>query len=247
MAVIKTEHIYKEFSSEAERVTILEDISFSVEKGSFSVIMGPSGSGKSTLLHIISGLEPPSSGKIFLNGTEISGLSERKKTLLRRGGVGFIFQFFNLVPNLNVRENIALPLLIQSSSIKSEEEEFINYLVEVTHLRHKMESFPNQLSGGEMQRVSIARALVSKPGIVLADEPTGNVSTKVGKEIMDLLKRCCDEFGQSILLVTHNPRDAAYGDNVFFLKDGKLAHDHHLQGDKVNESSVLNCLQKLKI
>jgi len=246
MAVIETEHIYKEFSTEAERVTILEDISFSVKKGSFSIIMGPSGSGKSTLLHIISGLEPPSSGKIFLNGAEISGLSERKKTLLRRGGVGFIFQFFNLVPNLNVRENIVLPLLIKNSSINNEVEDFINYLIEVTHLGHKLESFPNQLSGGEMQRVSIARALVSKPGIVLADEPTGNVSTKVGKEIMELLKRCCDEFGQSILLVTHNPRDAAYGDNVFFLRDGKLSQDHRLQGE-VNESSVLNCLQKLKI
>jgi len=225
-------------------VPVLKDIDLEVEKASFVVIMGPSGSGKSTLLHIVSGLEMPSGGGVTLDNRRIFELSEKERTLLRRDLVGFVFQFYNLIPNLTVEENIKLPLFI--SGRDKEDSGFID-LVQFFKLEAKLRHFPYQLSGGEMQRTSIARALIGQPAMIMADEPTGNISSKAGEEVMTLLRRCCDEMGQTLLLVTHNARDAGYGDKVYFLKDGDLSRDVWLEGKDVNESNIFNCLKKLNI
>jgi len=208
--------------------------------------MGPSGSGKSTLLHVVSGLEPPTSGRVVLDQQDVFALGERDRTLLRRSLVGFVFQFFNLIPNLSVGENIELPLMMQGSP-RPADDPHLRQVVEFLGLTHKLRSMPHQLSGGEMQRTSIARAIVHRPRIVMADEPTGNLSTRAGREVMQLLRSSCDRFGQTILLVTHNPRDAAFADEVHFLKDGVLAGDARLAKGEVSETRVIAALEQLQI
>jgi putative ABC transport system ATP-binding protein len=206
--VLEAEDLDKFFGSGASKFAVVREVSFGVPRGKLVTIMGPSGSGKSTLLHMVSGLEPPSGGKIRLAGRDLYDMSERERTLLRRDTIGFVFQFYNLIPNLTVAENIKLPLMIGAGAegtTESEHDKHFAELIAAFGLEGKLANYPHQLSGGEMQRTSIARALIAKPTIVMADEPTGNISTSAGEEVMKLFRRSCDELGQTILLVTHNP------------------------------------------
>jgi len=253
--VLKATGIVKSFGTAGGQVTVVNDVAFSVTRGKLVTIMGPSGSGKSTLLHMVSGLEPPTSGEVELAGQDLYGLSERKRTLLRRDTIGFVFQFYNLIPNLTVAENIRLPLMIGAGAKvgaaagagSGSGADPLDELVRQFGLEDKLASYPHQLSGGEMQRTSIARALIAEPTIVMADEPTGNISTSAGEEVMQLFRRSCDERGQTILLVTHNPRDAAFSDEVHFLKDGVLHEEHRLEGDAVTPENIAQSLLSLGI
>jgi putative ABC transport system ATP-binding protein len=242
--ILVVDKLYKFYTMGGTDYPVLKEVDLVVEAGSFVVIMGPSGSGKSTLLHIVSGLESPSGGSVTLGNSNLFNLDEKSRTLLRRDLVGFVFQFYNLIPNLTVEENIKLPLFISG---KENTDAGFEELIRFFKLEDKCKHFPYQLSGGEMQRTSIARALIGRPALIMADEPTGNISSKAGEEVMNLLRRCCDEMGQTILLVTHNARDAGYGDKVYFLKDGEISSTVHLEGEGVNESNIFNCLKKLDI
>ncbi|MCB9896877.1 MAG: ABC transporter ATP-binding protein [Planctomycetes bacterium] len=246
-AILQASELYKFYGTAAGRFPVVREVAFAVERGRFVTIMGPSGSGKSTLLHMVSGLEPPSGGTVTLDGHDLYALSERRRTLLRRDTIGFVFQFYNLIPNLTVDENIRLPLLIGAEPGEGGPKDGLEGLVRDFGLEGKLKSYPHQLSGGEMQRVSIARALIAGPAILMADEPTGNISTSAGEEVMKLFRRSCDERGQTILLVTHNPRDAAFSDEVHFLKDGELHDEHALRGSDVTPSSIASALADLGI
>ncbi|MFT7464652.1 MAG: putative ABC transport system ATP-binding protein [Pseudohongiellaceae bacterium] len=244
--ILAASELYKFFGSAQGKVAVVREVSFSVPAGKLVTIMGPSGSGKSTLLHMVSGLEPPSGGSVSIGDQDLWGLSEKRRTLLRRDMVGFVFQFYNLIPNLTVAENIRLPLLIGAGGGVDEGGEF-ERLVEAFQLSDKLKQYPHQLSGGEMQRVSIARALIARPAIVMADEPTGNISTSAGEEVMRLFRRACDEQGQTILLVTHNPRDAAFSDEVHFLRDGEMHKAQRLTGAGVTHEGIAASLSTLGI
>lgn len=202
-------------------VDALAGVDLVVEKGEFVALMGPSGSGKSTLLHLLGGLDKPSDGEVTLAGQRLSLLDDNQVTLVRRRNVGFVFQFFNLLPILTAEENVALPLTIDGKDFRKYQDR-IDQLLELVGLTERRRHRPDQLSGGEQQRVSIARALITEPAIVLADEPTGNLDSKTGASIMELLRRSCDELGQTIVVVTHDPRAATYADRVVFLQDGRI-------------------------
>ena len=204
------------------RVEILRGIDLELTAGSFTCVMGPSGSGKSTLLHLISGLDEPSAGTIELDGQDLATLSLGARTLLRRRTIGYVFQFFNLLPNLSVRENVALPLAIAGER-GSAAHAGVPVLLERFGIASRSHALPHQLSGGEMQRTSIARALAGAQPLLLCDEPTGNLSQQAGLEVMHALREVCDRDGRTILLVTHNPRDATFADEVRFLLDGRIA------------------------
>ncbi len=223
MAVLEAEGLQKTFIMGSHRVEALKGVDFSVEEGEFVAIMGPSGSGKSTLLHLLGGLDQPSDGEVTLAGHRLSVLNDNRATLVRRHNVGFVFQFFNLLPTLTAEENVALPLLIDNKKLKDYQARIDN-LFDLVGLSDRRKHKPDQLSGGEQQRVSMARALVTDPAIVLADEPTGNLDTKTGTAIMELLRRSCDELNQATITVTHDPRAAAYADRVVFLRDGLVVH-----------------------
>jgi len=222
---------------EAE-VRALDGVDVSFDKGVYTSIMGPSGSGKSTLMHVLAGLDTPTTGRVEIEGTEITGLDDGDLTQLRRDKLGFVFQFFNLLPTLSAEENIALPLIIDGKNLRQYRER-IDLLLELVGLSDRRHHKPDQLSGGEQQRVAIARALVTEPAIVLADEPTGNLDSKTGTIIMQLLRRSCDEFGQAIIAVTHDARAAAYADRVVFLRDGSIVKELHLD-DQVEISENLH-------
>lgn len=222
MPVLEAESLYKQYNLGEHHVNALDGVDFVVEEGEFVAIMGPSGSGKSTLLHLMGGLDKPSEGEITLAGKKISLLKDKQVTLLRRRNVGFVFQFFNLLPTLTAEENITLPLLIDGKRI-GDYQDHLETLLNLIGLSDRRKHKPEQLSGGEQQRVALARALITQPAIVLADEPTGNLDTKTGKNIMELLRRSCDELGQTIVVVTHDPRAASYANRVVFLRDGVIA------------------------
>ncbi len=222
MPVLEAESLFKQYNLGEHHVNALDGVDFVVEEGEFVAIMGPSGSGKSTLLHLMGGLDKPSEGEITLAGKKISLLKDKQITLLRRRNVGFVFQFFNLLPTLTAEENITLPLLIDGKRI-GDYQDHLETLLNLIGLSDRRRHKPEQLSGGEQQRVALARALITQPAIVLADEPTGNLDTKTGKNIMELLRRSCDELGQTIVVVTHDPRAASYANRVVFLRDGVIA------------------------
>jgi putative ABC transport system ATP-binding protein len=203
-------------------VPVLRGIELALAPGSFTCVMGPSGSGKSTLLHLLSGLDEPTAGTVELAGQDLGRLALGARTLLRRRTVGYVFQFFNLLPNLTVRENVGLPLAIAGKD-GAAEREAVPALLERFGIAARAEAFPHQLSGGEMQRTSIARALAGGQPLLLADEPTGNLSQQAGLEVMQALREVCDRDGRTVLLVTHNPRDATFADEVRFLVDGRIA------------------------
>jgi putative ABC transport system ATP-binding protein len=229
-------------------VDALAGVNFTVEKGEFVAIMGPSGSGKSTLLHLLGGLDQPTDGEIHLAGRTLSILTDKEATLVRRHNVGFVFQFFNLLPTLTAEENVALPLIIDGQNLRKHRAR-IDAVLELVGLADRAQHRPDQLSGGEQQRVSVARALVTEPAIVLADEPTGNLDSKTGMAIMDLLRRSCDELGQTIVVVTHDPRAAAYADRVVFLGDGQIVGE--VSYDSVGEmdqrlSLIMDAMEKFQ-
>lgn len=220
MAVLEAKEISKQYQMGEVTVNALDDVQFGVQKGEFVAVMGPSGSGKSTLLHLLGGLDEPTDGEITLAGQPITRLSDDEVTLVRRRKVGFIFQFYNLIPTLTAAENVALPLLIDGAKVHDYEQK-VTDLLDLVGLADRREHKPDQMSGGQQQRVAIARAFVNDPEIVLADEPTGNLDSKSGTAILELLRRSCDELGQTIVMVTHDARAASFADRVVFLKDGR--------------------------
>ncbi len=203
-------------------VDALAGVSTGFERDRFTAIMGPSGSGKSTLMHILAGLDKPTSGTVELDGVEITGLDDGELTKLRRDKLGFVFQFFNLLPVLSAEENLVLPLSIAG---RKPDREWVEQLIAAVGLGDRRTHRPAELSGGQQQRVAVARALVSKPAVVFADEPTGNLDSKASEDVLQLLRRAVDDFGQTVVMVTHDPAAAAHADRLITLSDGKLVHD----------------------
>jgi putative ABC transport system ATP-binding protein len=203
-------------------VDALAGVSVGFERGRFSAIMGPSGSGKSTLMHILAGLDRPTTGTVTLDGDEITGLDDGELTRLRRDKLGFVFQFFNLIPVLTAEENVLLPLSIAG---RKPDAEWFDRLIDTVGLRDRLTHRPAELSGGQQQRVAVARALVSRPAVVFADEPTGNLDSKSSEEVLGLLRTAVDEFGQTVVMVTHDPEAASYADRLVVLRDGLVVHD----------------------
>ena len=201
-------------------VRALDDVSVHFETGKFTAIMGPSGSGKSTLMHCMAGLDEMTSGSVTIADTDIASLSDKELTKLRRDKIGFVFQSFNLVPTLTADENIRLPLLLGNNKGN---EEWIQKVINTVHLHDRLSHRPSELSGGQQQRVAVARALASEPAIIFADEPTGNLDSTTGTEILTFMRKAVDELGQTIVMVTHDPVSASYADRIVFLKDGKIA------------------------
>ena len=220
--LVETRDLYRFQQQDGQKIAILRGVELSVGEREFVCVMGPSGSGKSTLLHLISGLDEPTSGTVELGGEDLGTLSLARKTLLRRRTVGYVFQFFNLLPNLSVEENVALPLAIAGRD-GSAERAVVPPLLARFGIAARAHALPHQLSGGEMQRTSIARALAGAQPLLLCDEPTGNLSQAAGLEVMQALREVCDRDGRTVLLVTHNPRDATFADEVRFLVDGRIA------------------------
>ena len=236
LAVLETKNLTKHYRMGEVTVSALDGVDFSVERGEFVAIMGPSGSGKSTLLHLLGGLDVPSSGEVILAGQPLSGLSDDQITRFRRQKIGFIFQFYNLLPTLSAAENVALPLLIEGAPA-TQYQKRVRELLQRVDLEPRAGHLPDQLSGGQQQRVAIARAFANQPEIVLADEPTGNLDSRSGTAILELLRLTCRELGATILMVTHDPRAASYADRVVFLKDGRIVHhlENGTQGVPVNK------------
>jgi putative ABC transport system ATP-binding protein len=203
-------------------VDALVDVSTSFERGRFTAIMGPSGSGKSTLMHILAGLDKPTAGTVLLDDDEITSLDDGELTKLRRDKLGFIFQFFNLLPVLTAEENLVLPLSIAG---RKPDSAWVDQLVRTVGLEDRRTHRPSELSGGQQQRVAVARALVSKPAVVFADEPTGNLDSKASADVLRLLRQAVDEFGQTVIMVTHDPAAAAHADRLITLRDGRIVHD----------------------
>ena len=220
MAIIQFIDVYKSYRNGATPVTALQGVNLIFEAGDFVTIMGPSGGGKTTLLNLLAGLDLPDRGQIILQGRKISDLSDHDLTLLRRKEIGFVFQFFNLMPTLTVQENVELPLLLAHSS--KTEGSRVKTLLGYVGLWNRAQSFPAELSGGEMQRVAIARALVHQPVILLADEPTGNLDSENGQRIIELMERAATDFNTTVILVTHNPKIAECGNKHYEIRDGKL-------------------------
>ncbi|MDP6539408.1 MAG: ABC transporter ATP-binding protein [Planctomycetota bacterium] len=243
--IASAKEVYRFFDQGGERTPVLKGLSLEVAEGEFVCVMGPSGSGKSTLLHILSGLDRPDSGVVTLGGERLHELGERRRTLQRREQVGYVFQFFNLLANLSVLENVALPHAIGRRSAGEREDP--SALLDSLGLAGREGAFPHELSGGEMQRVSIARALAGGQPLLLCDEPTGNLSQQAGREVMELLRGLCDERGRAVLLVTHNPRDATFADRVLFLVDGELAEGVELRGPGLGVEAVHEALAGLAI
>ena len=220
MAIIQFVDVFKSYQNGATSVTALKGVNLSFDAGDFVTIMGPSGGGKTTLLNLLAGLDLPDQGQIYLQGRKVSDLSDHDLTLLRRKEIGFVFQFFNLMPTLTIQENVELPLLLSHSSKTAGSR--VQTLLEYVGLWDRAQSFPAELSGGEMQRIAIARALVHQPVILLADEPTGNLDSENGQKIIELMKRAATDFNTTVILVTHNPQIAEFGNRHFEIRDGKL-------------------------
>lgn len=244
--VLEARGLYRFRSDSDRQAPILRDVSLRLRAGEFATIMGPSGSGKSTLLHLLAGLERPSAGQVLLQGVDLTAGDEEARAAIRRRHVGFIFQFFHLLPELTVEENIALPLRIAGERPRKHQAR-LDGLFELLGIAGLRRRRPAALSGGEMQRVSIARALAAQPPVVFADEPTGNLSSKAGEEVIALLRSVCQRLQTTILLVTHNPRDAAAGDRVLFLHDGALRQQAELTGGPFRVADVLHRLEELGI
>ncbi len=219
MNILSAENISKIYGNGDTRVEALKNVSFSVSKGEFVSVVGPSGSGKSTLLNLLGALDYPTYGKVFLDERDVFSMREKDLSVFRRRYIGFIFQAFNLVPELNVRENIVLPLLLD---YKKPDEQYINELLEVLGLTDRKHHLPNQLSGGQQQRVAIGRALAAKPAIILADEPTGNLDTKNSREVINLMKMSVKKYNQTLIMITHNQDFASFSDRILKVEDGVL-------------------------
>ena len=222
MELLKVEHLSKIYGNGINEVKALDDVSFSVEKGEFVAIIGPSGSGKSTLLHILGGIDKPTKGKVYMDGKDVYQQNEEKLAIFRRRQVGLIYQFYNLIPVLNVKGNITLPVLMDGQKVNKKR---LYELIETLGLAGKENALPNQLSGGQQQRVSIGRALMNAPAIVLADEPTGNLDSKNSQEIVDLLKLSNQKYNQTLIVITHDENIALQADRIIAIEDGKIIRD----------------------
>lgn len=222
MEILKVENLTKTYGSGENLVHAVDDVSFSVEKGEFVAIVGASGSGKSTLLHLIGGVDRPTSGKIFVDGNDISKMNDDKLAVFRRRQVGIVYQFYNLIPILTVEENITLPCDLDGRGVDRERLEMI---LDSFGLRARRKHLPNQLSGGQQQRTSIARALINNPSLVLADEPTGNLDSKSSEEVMIMLKMCNQSYGQTVIMITHNLDIAKQADRIITISDGKIVEE----------------------
>ncbi len=222
MEILKVENLCKNYGKGETLVKALDNVSFKVEKGEFIAIVGSSGSGKSTLLHILGGVDHPTSGKVYVDGVDVYELNETNLAIFRRRQVGLIYQFYNLIPILNIKENITLPILLDN---KKPDEKYLNELIETLGLSNRVSHLPNELSGGQQQRVSIGRALMNRPALLLADEPTGNLDSKAGREIIELLKLSNQKYKQTIIMITHDHNLALCADRIITLEDGKIISD----------------------
>jgi len=219
MEILKTEGLSKVYGSGEARVDALIDVNLSIEKGQFVAVVGPSGSGKSTLLHLLGGVDNPTSGKVYVEGEELYAKGERALALFRRRKAGFIFQYYNLIPVLTVEENIALPLLMDNKAVSRG---YIEGLLDVLGLSDRRNHLPSELSGGQQQRVSIGRALAYRPSIIFADEPTGNLDSKNGREVIDLLKVCIKKYDSTLVMITHDYNIAVEADRIIKIEDGRI-------------------------
>ncbi len=222
MEILKVEHLCKTYGKGEQEIKAVDDISFTVSKGEFVAVVGSSGSGKSTLLHLIGGVDKPTSGKVMINGTDIYKLNNDKLAIFRRRQVGLIYQFYNLIPILNVEENITLPCRLDGIQV---EKERLEEILSILGLENRRKHLPNELSGGQQQRTSIGRALINHPALVLADEPTGNLDSKASKEILELLKLSNQKYKQTIIMITHDKELAAEADRIINIEDGKIVSD----------------------
>lgn len=227
MEILRVENLVKVYGESTTAVRALDGVSFSVEAGEFIAIVGASGSGKSTLLHILGGVDTPSSGQVFVGVKEIHKLDEKNLAIFRRREVGLIYQFYNLIPVLDIIENITLPIELDGKNV---DKEYLNELIDVLQLNDRLKHLPNQLSGGQQQRVSIGRALINRPTLLLADEPTGNLDSKASKEIMDLLRMSNKKYNQTIIMITHDAELALNANRIITITDGKIASDEKVDG-----------------
>lgn len=219
MEILKVENLTKVYGKDNNKVVALDNVSFTVEKGEFIAIVGASGSGKSTLLHLIGGVDTPTSGKVFIDGQDIYKLNSDKLAIFRRREVGLIYQFYNLIPILTVEENITLPLELDNRKVDKFE---LNEIIKLLGLEKRRNHLPNELSGGQQQRTSIGRAIITKPAIILADEPTGNLDSKASEEVVTLLQKMNKDYKQTIIMITHNLEIASYADRIITIEDGKI-------------------------
>lgn len=228
MEILKIENITKKYANGDKELYALDDVSFTVNQGEFIAIVGPSGSGKSTLLHMIGGIDKPTKGKVYINGTDISSLKPDKMTIFRRRNIGIVYQFYNLIPTLNAEDNIILPVLLDGKKVDKEK---LNEIIKLLKIEDRRKAMPSQLSGGEQQRVSIGRALMNNPSIILADEPTGNLDSMASKEIVEIFKYYNKAYKQTLIIVTHDEKIALQADRIIKLEDGKIIGD---EGWKIN-------------
>lgn len=226
MELMQIQHLSKVYGQGENQVRAVDDISFTVEKGEFLAIIGPSGSGKSTLMHILGGVDRPTSGKVFVDGQDVYAQNEDQLAIFRRRQVGLIYQFYNLIPVLNVVENMTLPVLMDGRQVNQER---LEELLDVLGLRGREKHLPNQLSGGQQQRVSIGRALMNAPAVVLADEPTGNLDSKNSQEIVELLKMSNKKYGQTLVIITHDENIALQAHRVIAIEDGRITRDERIR------------------
>lgn len=227
MELVRVENLCKVYGKGEAAVTALDDVSFTINKGEFVAIIGPSGSGKSTLLHLLGGVDQPTSGKVYIDETDIYDLNETNLAIFRRRQIGLIYQFYNLLPTLDVEENITLPLLLDNRKV---DKRYLTEIIDTLGLKARRKHLPNQLSGGQQQRVSIGRAMVTNPAIILADEPTGNLDRKTGEEIMDLLKMANEKYNETLVVITHDESVALQADRIITIEDGKIKKDEVIRG-----------------
>jgi len=238
-AVVAARDLTKRYGSGDAAVDALRGVSIDLARGRFTAVMGPSGSGKSTLMHVMAGLDEPTGGAVWIDGIQITELKERQLTQLRRDKIGFIFQTFNLLPMLTARENLVLPLTIAGRKL---DDGWLDTLVSAVDLGDRLDHRPSELSGGQQQRVAIARALISRPVVIFADEPTGNLDSRTGDEVLDLLRRSANEFGQTIVMVTHDARAATIADRIVFLQDGRI----ELDCGRMNRDEIYDTIKSLE-
>ena len=222
MEILKVENLTKSYGKGEAKVDAIKNINLSINKGEFVAIVGPSGSGKSTLLHLLGGVDKPTSGKVYINDVDIYNLKEKDLSIFRRRNVGLIYQFYNLIPVLSVKENILLPAELDNRKI---DKDYLDDLLKTLGLKERANHLPNELSGGQQQRTSIGRALINKPSIILADEPTGNLDSKNSKEVLELLKYCAKKYNQTLIMITHDPSIALQADRVITIEDGTIKQD----------------------
>jgi putative ABC transport system ATP-binding protein len=237
-AVVVARGVTRRFGQGDTAVEALRDVDVEIRRGQLTAVMGPSGSGKSTLMHLLAGLDRPTEGKVELDGIELTALDDTELTLLRRDHIGFVFQFFNLLPTLTARENIELPLAIAG---KEPEDAWFNEVITATRMGDRLTHRPSELSGGQQQRAAIARGLVSRPSVLFADEPTGNLDRSASAEILELLRRSVDDVGQTVVMVTHDPHAAAIADRTLFLEDGRIVRD--IEG--ADEDALIGVMKEL--